>query len=106
MEQKKKDKIPRNIPSKSALITMACSLALYLGLVIAVETTAVEEKNYAGTYDYLSSAVWEVFGPTNVIYIYEVNWPGTKDATNRPECVDPETALDGFSPPKAQSWCR
>ena len=86
---------------------MACSLALYLGLVIAVQVTPVEEKNYAGTYDYLSSAVWEVFGPTNVIYVYEVNWPGVKDAHNRPECADPETALDGFSPTKApEGWCQ
>ncbi len=96
-------KIPKNKPSRLLVAAISLSMVFHLVLIVALQMTPVEDKTHHGKYDYLSSAVFEVFGPTGVIWIYDVTWPGTLRAGDQPVCQDPELAVEGLCrPPDAR----
>ena len=99
-------KIPRRKPSKLFIAAISLSVAAHLALFVAIQLTPERENDIKKSYDYLSSAVWEVFGPTSVIKVIEFNWPTGLEGEERPSCVDIESALDGLAldrPP--ERWC-
>jgi hypothetical protein len=100
------DKIPKNKPSLLLVTAITISVAVHLALFIAIQLTPAPEKDYRGTYDYLSSAVWEIYGPTRILKLIEVEWPTALAAQRRILCTDPESALDGIDPASPiHAWC-
>ena len=86
-------KIPRRKPSKLFIAALSLSVAAHLALFVAIQLTPKRENDLKKSYDYISSAVWEVFGPTSVIKVIEFNWPTGLEGEERPSCVDIESAL-------------
>jgi hypothetical protein len=100
------DKIPKNKPSLLLVTAITLSVAVHLGLFIAIQLTPTPEKDFRGTYDYLSSAVWEIYGPTGIIRLIDVEWPTALAENRRILCTDPESALDGIDPGSPlHRWC-
>ncbi len=98
--------IPPRKPSKLLIAALSLSVAVHLALLVAIQMTPEREEGIRDTYDYISSAVWEVFGPTSVIKIVEINWPTGVDGQERPACDDIETALDGLDLKRPEAgWC-
>jgi hypothetical protein len=91
-------------PSRITLLSVCFTVAVHLALFIAVWTTPAEAGERRHVYDHLSSAVFEVFGPAGVVYLYDVSWPGTGEAGSL-DCGDPESALDGLRNAE-RPWCR
>jgi hypothetical protein len=99
-------KIPRRKPSKLFIAALSLSVAAHLALFVAIQLTPKRENDLKKSYDYISSAVWEVFGPTSVIKVIEFNWPTGLEGEERPSCVDIESALDGLDLDRSKvGWC-
>ncbi|HUT77069.1 MAG TPA: hypothetical protein VM285_05250 [Polyangia bacterium] len=99
-----KEGIPIAKPSRVTLLAIAFTVTVHLALLVMAWTTPVPVRDPRGSYDYLSSAAFEVFGPVGVIYLYDFLWPGTGEAKT-PPCGDPESALDGLGGID-RPWCR
>jgi len=96
-------KIPAQKPSKILVAAIAASLAVHLALFVAIQMQPRRETVFG--YDHLSSAVWEVFGPTQVVKIVEVYWPGLS-VGERPSCEDVEQALGSLDLRRpTDGWC-
>jgi len=100
-----KAKIPRNKPSKLLVVALVASLAAHIAMIAVLQAQPEREEPMKVTYDYLSSAVWEVFGPTPMIRIIEVYWPSVGDG-EVPRCADVEQALDRLDLRRESGgWC-
>lgn len=87
------------------MLGLTLSVAAHLALFAAIQMQPAPGSPVKLTYDYLSSAVWEVFGPTRAVKIIEVYWPGFADG-EKPDCQDVEQALDGLDFRRAdEGWC-
>lgn len=97
------EKIAKQKSSPIWAAALVFSLIAHLGLFVLIQVTPTTDDNMAGKYDYLSSAVWEVFGPTTIIRLLEVQWPNGHGAIGQPVCGDPEIALDELG---NENWCQ